>query len=295
MKKLLFVFNPNTGGGKLRYPLIDVLCNFSQAGYELLVCPTAQAGDAKQYVLRHGEDCDLLVCCGGDGTLNEVVDGMMRLEKRPLLGCIPGGTTNDFASSLRLPKNSVMAATNRILKPKKLFRYDVGLFNERIFNYVAAFGAFTDVSYRTPQRFKNVLGYFAYLVEALQQLPGLSSTHVCIKTDHCEIEGDFLLGMVTNSASVGGFTYPDLHQVRLDDGYFELVLLRRPHQLGDLGEISAAFLNADVESDLLTVLHAKEFHITSSDMLPWTLDGEYGGTMDEVHIDVVQKAIEICI
>lgn len=295
MKKLLFVFNPTTGGGRIKNRLLEIITLFSSKGYELIVCPTHKQGDARDIVKRRGASVSLVVCSGGDGTLNEVVDALMTLEKPPLLGYIPGGTTCDFASSLVLPKSNMLSAANRIMSPKKIFEFDVGVFNGRAFTYVAAFGAFTNVAYKTQQKFKNALGYFAYILEGVQQLPNLKPTRVRLVCEEGEFEDDYLLGMISNSASVAGFSFPGKRVVKMDDGYFELMLVRHPSNLAELGELSGALLRGNISSPLLTNLRVREATITAQEPLPWTLDGEFGGECQEAVIKVKQKALSICI
>lgn len=294
MQKMLFIFNPNTGGNRLKNQLLELLRLFSKAGYEVTVFPTAAPGDARRAVETKAPGYDLVVCCGGDGTLNEVVDGLMQLVIRPRLGYIPGGTTNDFASSLKIPKANMLAAAERIVQPKREFLCDIGCLNTRAFTYVAAFGAFTDVSYTTPQPYKNVLGYFAYVLEAVQRLPHLPFCRVSIKTQEAEWEEELLFGMVTNSTSVGGFAHFAPEDVRLDDGLFEVLLVRRPHNLGDFGALSVALLKRDTSSEYVKALRVNSIAFYSDEPLSWTLDGEFGGKMKRARIEVVPRTLTIC-
>ena len=295
MKKLLFIFNPNTGGGRLKTKLMPILCAFSKAGYQVTVFPTGARGDAQKYAAEYGGGFKKVVCCGGDGTLNEVVDGLMQLEERPVLGYIPGGTTNDFASSLRLPKSDMLAAAARVIKPKRLYACDVGCFNQRHFTYVAAFGAFTQVSYATPQAFKNVFGYFAYILEGVQSLPNIQPYRLKIEHDGEVLEDEFVFGMISNSTSVGGFSFGKDTKISLDDGVFEVLLVRKPQNLIDLGGISAAIIGRNVDSQWIHSIQVKNLTITSDTEIAWTLDGEFGGSYKEVDIEVRPKAIELCI
>lgn len=295
MKKLLFIYNPNTGGGRLKNRLMEVLGIMSEAGYRLTVYPTAARGDARRAAEEMCMEHDHVVCCGGDGTLNEVVHGLMQHRSPPPLGYIPGGTTNDFASSLKLPRTNMQAAAKRAVHPNRVFRCDVGRFNERIFNYVAAFGAFTDVAYATPQKFKNVLGYFAYVIGGISRLPGLQPVHIHLQADDAEYEDDFIFGMVSNSTSVGGFSFADKNKVKMDDGEFEILLVRQPHNLADLGFLSGALLARDATSPLLVATRASKIKFTGPAAVPWTLDGEYGGAPEMLEIDVLHRALSICV
>lgn len=295
MQDLLFIFNPNTGGGRLKTKLMSILCAYSHANYRVTVLPTRAHGDARRFAAEYGESFSKVICCGGDGTLNEVVDGLMSLEKRPVLGYIPGGTTNDFASSLRLPRSDMIAACERTIHPKKIYKCDVGRLNRRHFTYVAAFGAFTDVSYGTPQAFKNVFGYYAYIVEGAQRLPNIQSYKLQVEYDGQTLEDEFVFGMVSNSTSVGGFSFSDKVQVRMDDGLFEVLLVKKPNKLLDIGGISAALIGRNIDSPWVVALQGSKIKFTFEDEVPWTMDGEFGGNHEKVEIDINSRALEICI
>jgi YegS/Rv2252/BmrU family lipid kinase len=294
---MLFIFHPQTGGGRLKNKLMEIICRFSAAGYELCVWPTTGTGHARAIAASHAKGADMVVCCGGDGTLNEVVDALMAMEPacRPTVGYIPGGTTNDYATSLLLPKSDMLAAAERIIRPKKVYHSDVGTFNGRAFTYVAAFGAFTDISYKTPQNVKNALGYLAYLLEAVQHLGKTASCRARFVCSEESFEDDYLLGMVANSASVAGFHFKNSHKVRLDDGLFEVLLVKPPHNLGELGELSAALLGGNYASPLLTVTRVSGLRFESAEPISWTLDGEFGGSLTAADIQVHPRVLKICI
>lgn len=293
-KKMLFIFNPATGAGRLKNNFMDIVCRFADAGYAIRVCPTKAQGDARDIARKLAQKHDIVVCCGGDGTLNEVVDGMSVFEKPPLLGYIPGGTTCDFAASLKLPKANMLAAANRIITPNEHFCCDLATLNRRAFVYVAAFGAFTNVPYTTPQKHKNALGYFAYLLEAMQQLQTMGPEHVKVVCDGQEIEDDFLLGMITNSTSVAGFSFPNQQKIQLDDGIFEVILAKQPKNLADLGELSSAILRGTFNSHLLTILRASKISFSFEREMEWTMDGEFGGAIKHADIEVRKCAFTIC-
>ena len=202
-KRLFFVYNPHSGRGNIRSKLFDIVQVFSEAGYEITIYPTREAKDATRKIEHLSDQYDLVVCSGGDGTLDEVVEGMMHRQKKLPLGYIPSGTVNDFARSLKIPRDMVKAA--RLAVSGKDFLSDVGTFNNSHFVYIAAFGIFTDVAYSTPQDMKNVLGNMAYLLEGVKRLANIPSYHLKFSSEECSGEGDFIFGMVTNSRSVGGF------------------------------------------------------------------------------------------
>ena len=203
MKKMLFIVNPRSGKGQIKNNLLEILDIFNKAGYEPTMHITQSVLDAKETVKAKAADYDVVVCSGGDGTLNETVSGLMEEGIEIPLGYIPAGSTNDFASSLRIPRNMKKAA--QLITEGRLFQCDVGTFNERYFNYVAAFGAFTEVSYATPQQMKNVLGHQAYILEAMKKLMSIKPATMILEHDGGRIEGEFLYGMISNSTSVGGF------------------------------------------------------------------------------------------
>ena len=294
MKKMLFIFNPRSGRERLRTKLLDILDLFVKAGYEVTVHVTQSAGDAQKQVEKKGGGVELLVCSGGDGTLNEVVSGMMAWsrEKRPQLGDIPAGSTNDFAASLDLPKNMLRAAA--IAVAGRPFAIDVGKFGDgRYFVYVAAFGAFTEVSYKTPQETKNVLGHQAYMLEAVKRIAGLKSYRMKFFWDDQELEEDFILGMVTNTISIGGFKGLVQPRVALNDGEFEVMLVRKPRTPKDIQSIVSCLINKDAENDCVYMFRTSNLRMESEEIVDWTLDGEYGGGVKEICIENLREEIVV--
>ena len=294
MKKMLFIFNPRSGRERLRTKLLDILDLFVKAGSEVTVHVTQSAGDAQKQVEKKGGGVELLVCSGGDGTLNEVVSGMMAWsrEKRPQLGYIPAGSTNDFAASLDLPKNMLRAAA--IAVAGRPFAIDVGKFGDgRYFVYVAAFGAFTEVSYKTPQETKNVLGHQAYMLEAVKRIAGLKSYRMKFFWDDQELEEDFILGMVTNTISIGGFKGLVQPRVALNDGEFEVMLVRKPRTPKDIQSIVSCLINKDAENDCVYMFRTSNLRMESEEIVDWTLDGEYGGGVKEICIENLREEIVV--
>lgn len=294
MKKMLFIFNPRSGRERLRTKLLDILDLFVKAGYEVTAHVTQSAGDAQKQVEKKGGGVELLVCSGGDGTLNEVVSGMMAWsrEKRPQLGYIPAGSTNDFAASLDLPKNMLRAAA--IAVAGRPFAIDVGKFGDgRYFVYVAAFGAFTEVSYKTPQETKNVLGHQAYMLEAVKRIAGLKSYRMKFFWDDQELEEDFILGMVTNTISIGGFKGLVQPRVALNDGEFEVMLVRKPRTPKDIQSIVSCLINKDAENDCVYMFRTSNLRMESEEIVDWTLDGEYGGGVKEICIENLREEIVV--
>lgn len=294
MKKMLFIFNPRSGRERLRTKLLDILDLFVKSGWEVTVYVTQRAGDAKERVEQKGGGVDLLVCSGGDGTLNEVVSGMMAWsrEQRPQLGYIPAGSTNDFAASLDLSKNLLRAASTAV--NGEPFAIDVGRFGEdRYFAYVAAFGAFTEVSYTTPQEAKNVLGHQAYMLEAVKRIAGLKSYHMRFFWDDQQLEEEFILGMVTNTISIGGFKGLVQPRVALNDGEFEVMLIRKPRNPKDIQSIVGCLINKDAENDCVYMFRTSRLRMESEEIVDWTLDGEYGGGVQEICIENLREEIVV--
>ena len=293
MKKLLFIYNPNAGKGLLKPKLSDILDIFVKAGYEVTVYPTQKYRDGYRKVARFEGDYDLLVCSGGDGTLDEVVTGMMQREDRIPIGYIPTGTTNDFANSLHIPKDLLKAAD--VAVNGEPFACDVGRFNKDIFVYIAAFGLFTDVSYQTKQEIKNVLGHLAYVLEGTKRLFGIPSYHIKVTHDGEVIEDEFVFGMVTNSKSVGGFRNMIGKNVVFDDGEFEATLIKFPKNPLELNDIILSIATGQQDLKYMYSFKAKEVFFESLEEIPWTLDGEFGGEHDYVHIKNERQSLEIMI
>lgn len=291
MKDLLFIYNPFSGKGMIKEYLSDIIDLFVKAGFQVGIYPTQGKLDAKEHVIHCSSHYDMIICSGGDGTLNEVISGIMELKERPVLGYIPAGSTNDFATSIRLPKDMKEAAG--IAVKGMSVAVDIGRFNRRNFVYIAAFGAFTDVSYMTPQEMKNVIGHPAYIIEAVMKLTSLRTYHMKVKYENGELEGDFLYGMVSNSISVGGFKGITGKNVVLDDGMFEVTLVKQPKNPLDLQIILGCLLGLDMRSDSIISFKSSKIIFMADEKVPWVLDGEYGGSPKNVKIENINKAIRI--
>lgn len=283
MKKMLFIYNPHAGKELLKPKLSDIIDIFVKSGYEVVIYPTQGYRDGYKKIQEFkANEFDLVVCSGGDGTLDEVVTGMMSREDRVPIGYIPTGTTNDFANSLHIPRRLLEAADNAV--NGELFPCDVGSFNDGIFVYIAAFGIFTDVSYETKQGMKNVLGHLAYVLEGTKRLFNVPSYRIKYTHDGEAVEDEFIFGMVTNSRSVGGFRNMIGKQVVFDDGLFEVTLIKTPKNPLELQEIIAALLIEQIDTKYMYTFKTGEIKFESLEEIPWTLDGEYGGSHDEVLI-----------
>lgn len=296
MKRLLFIYNPHAGKELLKPKLADVIDIFVKAGYEVVAYPTQAYRDAYKKIKKYdSNEYDLVVCSGGDGTLDEVVTGMMKRDrdKREPIGYIPTGTTNDFASSLHIPRGLLEAADNAV--NGEVFACDAGRFNDDIFVYIAAFGLFTDVSYQTKQSMKNVLGHLAYVLEGATRIFDIPSYKLKVTHDGETIEDEFIYGMVTNSRSVGGFRNMIGKNVVFDDGEFEVTLIRTPKNPLALQEIIGALLSSQINTKHIYSFKTGEIHFESVEEIPWTLDGEFGGEHDSVCIKNAKQALKIVV
>lgn len=296
MKKMLFIFNPNSGKGQVKNKLFSIIQIFTAADYEVTVYPTKAAKDGYRYVLNNGSKYDVIVCSGGDGTLNEVVGAVLKLEGiRPPIGYIPSGSTNDFATSLNIPKDMIKAA--QCVVNGKVFACDIGMMNnERSFNYVAAFGAFTEVSYATPQSLKNVLGHQAYIIEAVKSLSALKPHYMKIRSDEKSVQGKYVFGMVSNTESVGGLKGLTGSGIDLKDGYFEVVLIKEIKTPADFQSLVTAFLTQNFDRcEKMYSFKTKHITFESEENVRWTLDGEFGGEQTKVTFDVIPEAVDFIV
>ena len=291
--KLLFVFNPRSGKGLIREHLVDIVDVMVKAGYEVTIYTTQAQGDAIKKIKEEAKNYDRVVCSGGDGTLDEVVTGMQQSEVNVPIGYIPAGSTNDFANSLGIPKDMVEAA--RVAVGDKPFPCDVGYFNGDTFVYVAAFGLFTEVSYQTPQHWKNILGHAAYILEGAKRLHDIPSYIMKVEHDGEVFTDKFIFGMVTNSISVGGFRGMTGEDVKLDDGVFEVTLIKSPQTPLELNEILASLTKLIDDTDLIYSFKTSELRITTEEKVAWTLDGEFGGEHEELVIKNLKQKIQIMV
>ena len=296
MKNLLFIVNPNSGKGAFRNGFGDVLHTFHKAGFRTTVAFTNTSGDATRLAMENGEKYSRVVCMGGDGTLGETVNGIMRLprEVRPQLGYIPMGTTNDSATTLGLSRDPVQAAyTASCGKPLAL---DIGRCGDRYFTYVAAFGAFTEVSYETPQNQKNALGRMAYFLDALNRLPNLTHRWTRIEYDGGVLEGDYIFCAVANARSVAGiFKLRENVGVSLSDGLFEIILIKTPDTLMQLGPIITGILSSNFNHEYVSLIRSRKVKFTFRENVPWTLDGEDGGKHESVLCENIPHSIQFIV
>ena len=290
MKKLLFIVNPISGQKKAVKFLPEIISLFNRADYEVITYMTGARGDATRMAALRGGDVDLVVCCGGDGTFNETITGLVENNIHVPVGYIPSGSTNDFASSMKLSTNP-LKATQDILEGTP-FSYDVGKFGSRYFSYVASFGAFTLTSYTTPQSIKNILGHTAYVLSGISELSQIRKEHVRMEIDGEIVEDDFLFGAISNSTSVGGILTLDPSLVDMGDGLFEILLVRAPRSLLEITECLQGLQAQDYRNcGMITFRSARKVRILASSDMPWTLDGE----REEGHLEVFAENIHHAI
>ena len=291
MKKLFFVVNPCAGTRKANKYLMKIVSVFNRAGYDVITYVTQCQGDAQKVVAQRAAQMDLIVCCGGDGTFNETVSGVLQSGTEVPIGYIPAGSTNDFAASLKLSGNITKAAMDIVQGVP--VRYDVGRFADRYFSYVASFGAFTKASYSTPQNVKNALGHTAYILEGIQELSQIKKVHVRMEMDGEAVEDDFIFGAISNSTSVGGILTLDPKQVDMRDGKFEILLVRAPADLGEISECIRALQKQEYNCAMITFRSARKIRIFASEDMAWTLDGEREPGHAEVDAENLHHAIQI--
>lgn len=292
-KKMLFIYNPHAGKAQIRSNLLDMVDIFTKAGYEVTAYPTQEKGDAIKATVERSQNFEVLVCSGGDGTLDEVVTGMMQCEKKIPIGYVPAGTTNDFAHSLGIPSNMLKAT--RAIVDGKAITCDIGTFNEDNFVYIAAFGLFTDVSYATNQEMKNVLGHLAYLLEGAMRITAIPAYQLTYEHDGVCQEGEYMFGMITNSRSVGGFRNITGKHIRLDDGLFEVTMIKRPRSMIELNLILTSLVGKKIHHDYMDCFKTRELYIETDQAIPWTLDGEFGGLHRKVCIKNEEKALSVIV
>ena len=293
MKKLLFVFNPNAGKSTIKDSLCDIIDIFTKGGYEVTAYPTQARLDGYQKILDDTSKYDLVVSSGGDGTMSESIKGIMNSGAGVPIGYIPAGTVNDFAHSMDISKNMVDAA-NAVVKGVP-FSYDVGSFNGDYFCYVAAFGAFTDVSYETPQSTKNIFGHLAYLMEAVKRIKDLEAFDITVEHDGEVYRDDFVVGLVSNTISIGGLSNLVAKGVVFDDGLFEVTLIKTPNSPLELSKILNCLIMKNLDPKYFYSFKTSRVRFTSEQEIKWTLDGESGGSYTVADIEALRQAVKIIV
>ncbi len=301
MKRVLLFVNASAGVTQMAHRTYEVIEILARGGYEVTVYPVLpRDGLISEDIIADNSDhdYDLVACCGGDGTLHHVINGVMQNypeERRPQIGFIPTGSTNDFARSLGIPSEVGGAAVNLVRGVP--YAYDIGSFNDQYFNYVAAFGAFTAVTYSTDQNFKNVLGHAAYVLTGISRLQEnvTYKCHMKIEADGVELEDDYIFGAIYNATSVGGFSLRNAMNIQLNDGKFGLILIKAPENLQDVGQIVQALMDPNLDSPYVLNMDVEHVRLIPDRNTEWTLDGEAGGAPETVEINVQSRALSILV
>ncbi len=284
MKKLMLIVNPSAGRGGYRYYFGEAMKTLADGGFRTELFFTGGPEDATEFARAYAAEFDAVACIGGDGTLSEVIGGLMKIPNPPPIGYIPMGTTNDVASTIGLPKNDTIGAARRIVEGTP-HPFDVGGFGkDRYFAYIAAFGAFTEVSYATPQDQKRALGHLAYVLQGAQQLGKIEKLPVRVEYDDGVFEGELVYGSMSNSTSVAGIVRLPDEMVSLGDGMSELVLVQDPGTIDAYGEMITAVLTRSFDSKYLKVIQTRHARFIFDRPVAWTRDGEDGGKHRELEL-----------
>ena len=293
-QRVLLMVNPMAGRQKIRNELLYVVDTLTKAGYETIIYTTQGKDATRDLLAEKDSQFDRVICCGGDGTFNEILSATMHWNKRPILGYIPAGTTNDFAAGLKLPSDIREAAVNIVRgTPHPV---DAGLFNTSYFSYVASFGAFTETSYSTPQNFKNALGHLAYILEGIKEIPAFTPYTVCVEADGQIYKDSYIFGAVSNARSVGGILKISDSLVDLNDGVFEVMMIKMPKTLMDLSAIVTSLTSLNplkYDPSMFLFLQTKELKITFEQEMVWSLDGERVSGGKEARIACIKDAFKI--
>ena len=292
-KKIYLIANPCSGTGKIKTQLYTIVQVFANGGYDVTVHLTDERGDATVQAAALTDDYETVVCCGGDGTLNEVITGLMQNKNKFKLGYIPAGTLNEWSGGLKISRNIKKAATD--LLDEYVVPLDIGKFNEHYFSYTASFGAFTEASYSAPQAAKNMLGKIAYFFEGMKTLGSIRPYHLKVNCDGQEVEGDFIFGAVSNSLSVGGVIHYKEALVELSDGLFEVLLIRYPSNLTELQAAVSAILKKDFKAKGIEFFQAKKVIFENAGEIDWTLDGEHMPPKETIVVENLHSAVDFLI
>lgn len=274
--KVLFVVNPCSGRGKINTELLEILKIFCSAGYEVTTHVTSKQGNATEVVqTAKDKGYNLIVCCGGDGTLNEVTTGLERADAHIPVSYIPAGTTNDFARTLNL-ETDMQEAAKQIVKAKEKIKIDIGKFsNNQYFNYIASFGLFTSVSYKTQQTAKNALGHMAYIFEGIASMSNIEEYKISFTADGKYFEGDYIYGGISNTTSIAGIFKYDQNIVDLNDGLFEVLMIKKPKNPNELMKIVSGITTGDLSDEtVFDFCKASKIELNMPANVIWTLDGE---------------------
>lgn len=289
--KILLIVNPRSGRGKSKEVLFDIVDTLTHSGKTVTVYTTKQKKQTIDYIAENVQNYDTVAACGGDGTLNECFNGVIKSGVRVPIGYIPLGSTNDFATSLNLPLDHIEAA--KVVAAGKSVPYDVGSLNGSYFTYIACAGAFAETSYLTAQNLKNKIGHSAYLLSAFKSISTLKKTTMEITTSDFTLKDDFLFTSFSNSLNAGVVLNFNSNDIKFDDGLFELLLVKMPKDIIDFTSLVKDILNANFNNKLIRLFKTSECHVKAEVGIGWSLDGEDGGITDEITLKVHPKAVDI--
>lgn len=289
-RKVLILVNPKAGKAKIKKDIQEIEENLKRLNYGVVTKYTTKRVNGTEVIRNYDDDYDILIVCGGDGTLNEATQGLYEMKKKVFVGFIPTGTTNDFAKSLKVSFNKMDISTN--INKYNYEKVDQGLFNERVFNYSATFGVFSKVSYRTSTKWKNKVGRLAYLGSATKEIFNIKPYKMNVYTDEKNIEDEFIFGSVSNSNYIGGFNMFKDEEIKLNDGKFEVVLVKKPKNILDTAKAAIKIINGNFEDENIYYFKTSKIEMESEEQIDWSLDGEFGGKKDKVKIHNMKESIE---
>lgn len=294
-KKLLLILNPSAGQKKGKKHLSDIVRLYNSLGYDCITYVTGGHGDAKRHLSQNVKtgDYEHIVCVGGDGTLNETVSGLAQGGIYCPVGYIPAGSTNDYAHTLGLSTDVMQAARDAV--EGVTFQFDLGRFDQRHFIYTASCGAFARASYTTNQVAKNMLGYLAYVLEGIKDIPNIKPIHIGVEMEEKTIEGDYIFCGITNTVSYGGIFKLDKERICLNDGLFEVMLVKTPANAAQLNKIIVALRNQAMPSEMIEFFTAQRMTLTTDREIEWTLDGERGESGTRFNVENLCRRIELVL
>lgn len=285
----MLAVNPVAGKGRGKSIVYKAVEIFSQHGYRVTVLPTEPDRRTETVIFSEAHNYDRIVAIGGDGTLNNVASGIMKSGSDVALGYIPLGSTNDFAASLKLPKDVNIACEHIAeLEPKPL---DVGVFGDRYFVYIVCTGMFAEASYMTSQQLKNTLGHSAYLIKGLYSLKETKKMHYTVETESETIDGEFLFASVSNTLRAGGVVWLPKGEVEFDDGFFELTMIKAPKRISEGTSLVNDLVYSRLDSENFLRRKVKYARVRVDSPSGWSLDGENGGEHSEAVIEIKEKAL----
>lgn len=293
MKKVFLVINPCSGKTKIKDSLLDVISILNDANLETQVAITRYHNHAIDLIKTLPPDIDCVICAGGDGTLNQIITGLIKYNKNLPVGYIPAGSTNDFATTYGL-NNNIQKATLDITK-REPHKIDIGKFSDETdsyFSYIASFGLFSAVSYETPQQVKNALGHAAYVFEGVRDLGNVRIYPVTVKLKDKIMKNEYIFGAVMNTTSIGGVVKLNA-DVDMSDGLFEVVLIKNPTTVNDMVDIFNGIANSDFSSDIFDFFKVSEIEFEFEEPMSWSLDGEKRESSLNVNIKNLNKKITI--